>query len=125
MKYKKQQLVELQNTLYTSGNPTRRWLHCTRRDWIIDAITRLSEQKNSAALEVGPSSGIYIPILAEQYEFVTAIDIEEAYLAEAKELQRTTPNLSSRLDNILDSKLPDACFDLILCTEVIEHSLKF
>ncbi len=121
MKYKKQQLVELQNILYTSGNPTRRWLHCTRRDWIVNTIKELSKQKNNAALEIGPGSGIYLPVLAELYGSVAAVDIEEAYLAEAKELEKDIPNLSSRLDNILNSELPDACFDLILCTEVVEH----
>ena len=34
------ELVALQETLYRSGNPTRRWLHCIRRDWIFAALRR-------------------------------------------------------------------------------------
>jgi len=54
----KEQLVELQETLYSSKNPTRRWLHCSRRDWIFKALKKyayLSNQKS--ALEVGPGAG--------------------------------------------------------------------
>jgi len=40
------ELVELQETLYTSSNPTRRWLHCIRRDWIYDALNRYAGQYN-------------------------------------------------------------------------------
>jgi len=35
-----QNLVELQQTIYQSQNPTRRWLHTLRKDWIIDKINQ-------------------------------------------------------------------------------------
>lgn len=118
-----QELVELQETLYTSKNPTRRWLHCTRRDWIFDALRRQAEKQKDAtsALEIGPGSGIYLPILANLYQEVHASDIEEAYLNNARVLQTELPNLLLYVDDITNSKISEKRFDLILCTEVVEH----
>lgn len=116
------ELVELQETLYKSKNPTRRWLHCTRRDWIINAINCISSEINcKRALEVGPGSGIYLPVLAELFQEVTASDIEEDYLQHASVLKHRYPNLCLAIDDITDTKLEKASFDLILCTEVVEH----
>ncbi|MCI0626398.1 MAG: class I SAM-dependent methyltransferase [Acidobacteria bacterium] len=117
----KNQLLELQQTLYTSNNPTRRWLHCSRRDWIIDAIRRYRCKNSNKALEVGPGSGLYLPILANLFREVTAADIEENYLNHARTLTGIHPNLSMVIDDITCSRLPEHSFDLILCTEVVEH----
>ncbi len=116
-----QELVELQQTLYTSSNPTRRWLHCTRRDWIIDALRRTAGEYHHRAIEVGPGSGVYIPILAQLYDEVVGLDIEQAYLNHLSHLSGIHQNLELKVDDITASKLPNATFDLILCTEVIEH----
>ena len=116
------QLVELQQTLYNSKNPTRRWLHCIRRDWLIEMIYRYAiEKQQRLALEVGPGSGIYLPILAERFEKVIASDVEEAYIKYASCLQDKYPNLSLVIDDITNSRLSEASFDLIVCTEVLEH----
>lgn len=113
------ELLELQETLYNSKNPTRRWLHQTRRDWIVDQIARTDPCET--ALEVGPGSGIYLPHLCQVASLATATDIEEAYLNRARELTHEHANLSCQVDDITRSKLPADHFDLILCTEVIEH----
>jgi SAM-dependent methyltransferase len=115
------ELVELQETLYRSSNPTRRWLHCSRRDWIINAIENTPCPGNQAALEVGPGSGVYLPTLARLFEKVVAVDIEEAYLSHLSSVTAMFPNLSVRVDDITESELPDQAFDLVLCTEVVEH----
>src|SRR5882724_12373918 len=65
------ELLALQRALYESRNPTRRWLHCTRRDWIAGRLTRLAADGRRAALEVGPGSGVYVPLLARLFERVT------------------------------------------------------
>lgn len=119
-----QELVELQETLYTSNNPTRRWLHCIRRDWTIDALQRYSNPASheaGTALEVGPGSGIYLPVIADLFQNVYGSDIEDAYLKHAHTLLNKVCNLSLVVDDITDSKLPEGLFDLILCTEVVEH----
>lgn len=115
------ELVQLQETLYRSANPTRRWLHCSRRDWISTALREVRVPSHERALEVGPGSGIYLPQLASLYQDVVGSDIEIAYLAHADLQRATLPNLSLVLDNICDTHLPPNSFDCILCTEVVEH----
>lgn len=115
------ELVALQETLYRSSNPTRRWLHCSRRDWIIEALRRHAPAYPARALEVGPGSCIYLPVLARLFADVVASDVEAAFLKHAAPLRHSLPNLQLALDNICASALPPASFDLILCTEVVEH----
>jgi SAM-dependent methyltransferase len=114
-------LIDLQNTLYRSKNPTRRWLHCSRREWITSAVRKCRVPANDDALEIGPGSGVYLPILASRFKRVHASDIEKAYLGHANVHQRTLSNLHLVLDDICNSNLPSGSFDLILCSEVIEH----
>ncbi len=116
------ELVELQETLYDSKNPTRAWLHISRRDWIVEALERCARRLYvSKAIEVGPGSGVYLPVLSELSEDVVAADIEQAYLEHAEELATTLPNLTCRTVDITQPDLPEGEFDLVLCTEVIEH----
>jgi ubiquinone/menaquinone biosynthesis C-methylase UbiE len=110
----------LQQTLYTSRNPTRRNLHCTRRDWIIDAIGRHGSGVKHA-LEVGPGSGVYFPALASAARHVVASDIEAAYLDRLVDMRSTYDNLQLVRDDITRSSFADGSFELILCSEVVEH----
>jgi SAM-dependent methyltransferase len=114
------ELLELQQVLYTSRNPTRRWLHCTRRDWVLERIRQAGENSNRA-LEVGPGSGIYLPALVNVAEEVTAADIEEAYLGQARQLAQQYASLNCVMDDITNTRLETGAYDFILCTEVIEH----
>lgn len=114
------ELVALQETLYRSGNPTRRWLHCARRDWIIAALQRYA-RPGGRALEVGPGCGVYLPVLAALFGAVVAADVEAAYLRHAARLRRSVPNLALVRDDICATALPAHSFDLVLCTEVVEH----
>jgi SAM-dependent methyltransferase len=113
-------LFQLQGTLYESRNPTRRWLHCSRRDWIVAALNRWGAAR-SRALEVGPGSGVYLPTLAQLAPEAFGVDIEDAYLSRLRPLEQAHSNLRLVHDDILRSSFPDAHFDLILCSEVIEH----
>lgn len=116
------ELVELQETLYNSKNPTRSWLHISRRDWIMDALRASASGRDiHRAIEVGPGSGVYLPLLSELAREVVAADIEQAYLEHAEALAETLPNLDCRTVDITRSDLPTGEFDLVLCTEVIEH----
>ncbi|MCB9850503.1 MAG: class I SAM-dependent methyltransferase [Phycisphaerales bacterium] len=115
------ELVELQQTLYSSRNPTRRWLHVSRRARIRDLILRHAPQRRRRALEIGPGSGVYLSLLAELFDEAHASDIESAYLDHARLLMAAHANLTLTVDDITRSALPAGHFDLILCSEVIEH----
>jgi 2-polyprenyl-3-methyl-5-hydroxy-6-metoxy-1,4-benzoquinol methylase len=114
------ELLALQETLYTSRNPTRRWLHRSRRARI-EATLRRVAAGGGRALEIGPGSGVYLPLLCELFDEVTASDVEEAFLVQAREIAREHPNLEARADDITASQLPAGHFDVILCSEVVEH----
>jgi 2-polyprenyl-3-methyl-5-hydroxy-6-metoxy-1,4-benzoquinol methylase len=116
-------LVELQRTLYRSRNPTRRWLHQSRRERVESALRRLAtERPRSDALEVGPGSGIYLPLLCELFEHVIASDIEPAYLDHLSDVVGEQANLELVIDDITASALEPQSFDLVLCSEMIEHA---
>ena len=89
-------IVSLQGTLYTSRNPTRRWLHTTRRDLVIDAIRTAPVGNTNRALEVGPGSGVYLPSLCERFRSVVALDVEEAHLAQLRKTVGERRNLYRR-----------------------------
>jgi len=72
-------------------------------------------------LEVGPGSGVYLPVLSGLSRQVYGADIEDAYLNHARALLDEVDNLSLIVDDITDSDFPSGTFDLILCTEVIGH----
>jgi 2-polyprenyl-3-methyl-5-hydroxy-6-metoxy-1,4-benzoquinol methylase len=113
-------LLALQRALYESRNPTRRWLHCTRRDWIAERLTRLAAGRRTA-LEVGPGSGVYVPLLSRLFERVTVSDVHHAYLDAARAVAVRYPNVAVVHDDIRRPALRPGSFDLVLCTEVIEH----
>jgi len=115
-------LLSLQDTLYNSTNPTRRWLHVSRREQIERTLRRSAAARPvRRALEIGPGSGIYLRLLSELADTVVASDIEAAFLERARMIAATAPNIEVVLDDIVDSGLEDASFDLVLCSEVIEH----
>jgi 2-polyprenyl-3-methyl-5-hydroxy-6-metoxy-1,4-benzoquinol methylase len=115
------ELLALLETLYNSRNPVRRWLHCTRRDWIIAKIQDCARERSGRALETGFGAGVYLPALAESYREVVAADLDQAHIDHARPLLGRYPNLRLVTDDITKSRLPEASFDLILCSEVLEH----
>jgi SAM-dependent methyltransferase len=112
-------LLELQDTLYASRNPTRRWLHHERRRWIEASLRRAAERGARTAAEIGPGSGVYLPLLCELFDEVVAADVEEAFLGRARELAAGRPDLRVVRDDVTASAL--GTFDVVLCTEVLEH----
>ena len=114
-------VTALQETLYSSRNSTRRWLHTSRREWIRDALRRHAGRSRHSALEVGPGSGVYLPLLCELFDQVVGSDVSEEHLANLDRVVETQSNLELVSDDIAASELDSDSFDLILCSEVIEH----
>jgi SAM-dependent methyltransferase len=115
------QLIALLETLYTSRNPTRRWLHCTRRDWLLAKIAQCAVERPGRALEIGFGAGVYLRPLASHYHEVIGTDLNQNKLEHVRARTADLANLSVLLDDITDSKLPPHSFDLVLCSEVLEH----
>jgi 2-polyprenyl-3-methyl-5-hydroxy-6-metoxy-1,4-benzoquinol methylase len=113
------ELLPLLETLYDSRNPTRRWLHRTRRDWITGKLRQYA--RDERALEIGFGAGIYLSALAELFSEVVATDLEEAHLQNARRFVHKYANLRLVRDDICNTRLPEASFSLVLCSEVIEH----
>ncbi|NOI60037.1 class I SAM-dependent methyltransferase [Vibrio coralliilyticus] len=114
------ELAQLQETLYKSNNPTRRWLHTRRRDTIIELILKQSVDSSTSAVEVGPGSGVYLPTLCKQYDQVTALDIEITHLNAIKPLQNEFGNLTLMHRDIASNEAMP-CYDMVLASEVLEH----
>ncbi len=110
------ELVALQETLYSSKNPTRRWLHQTRKQWVEGAIEAAGP--GGRALEVGPGSGVYLPALEASFDSVSALDIEQAHL---EHLEPLFPRVRFVREDITAPAEVEEPFDLILCSEVVEH----
>ena len=70
--------LELQNSLYASSNPTRRYLHCTRRDWVLSAIDEAPFAE--VAVEIGPGSGVYLEALQATCRQLLVVDHEKSFL---------------------------------------------
>jgi 2-polyprenyl-3-methyl-5-hydroxy-6-metoxy-1,4-benzoquinol methylase len=115
------ELLALLETLYNSRNPTRRWLHCTRRDWITAKVAEYAKGRSRRALEVGFGAGAYLPALCEVFREVVASDLDQSHVDYGRAISAKYPNLRLATDDITSSRLPERTFDLILCSEVIEH----
>jgi SAM-dependent methyltransferase len=64
---------------------------------------------------------VYLPVLAKCFSQVIASDVEDAYLENARAIAARVPNLRCERDDIAFTRLPKQSFDVILCTEVVEH----
>jgi len=115
------QLLPLLDTLYESSNPTRKWLHCSRRDWIIGKLREAAAARPGRAIEVGFGAGVYLSALAGAFSEVLATDLDQAHLDHARAIAERHPNLHLMRDDVVNSKLPERSFSLVLCSEVIEH----
>lgn len=117
------ELVELQDTLYNSRNPTRRWLHRDRLARISAELRGAAgELEGGRALEVGPGAGPYVGLLCDLFADVVATDIEAEYLDHVRAVHGERENLTLVADDIAESGLEPQSFDLVLCTEMIEHA---
>jgi len=116
--------VEMEHRVpvYEYKNPTRTWLHSSRRDWIIAKVRQYAPKgRTGRALDVGFGSGVYFPVLSELYGEVVGLDSQEFMVDHAESFTKQYPNLKIVADDITNCKLPSDSFDLIVCSEVVEH----
>lgn len=110
----RQEHIAFQSNLYDSANPTRRWLHNTRRDWVMRALERIAPPQ-PVYLEIGIGCGIYTRAMAKQGP-VFALDINPAFVDAANQL----PNVVAQVSDITKTALAPV-HDVALCSEVLEH----
>ncbi len=107
-----------QATLYASRNPTRRFLHNIRRDWITGALDRVCAGGKLSALDVGVGSGLYLAELGRRCRAVTGFDLDGRYLEAAQARDRHLRLVRGRIQQI---PFAGESFDLVLFSEVVEH----
>ena len=110
----RQEHIAFQANLYESSNPTRRWLHNARRDWVIRALDRVSVA-NPHYFEIGIGCGIYTQLMASRGS-VFAIDINSAFVESANQM----PNVVAQVADITTDVFKPM-HDVALCSEVLEH----
>lgn len=109
-----QEHIAFQANLYESKNPTRRWLHNARRDWVLRALDQVAPSP-AVFLEVGIGCGIYTEVMAKRGH-VVAIDINPTFVDAANCL----PNVTAKVADITATDL-GPIHDVALCSEVLEH----
>jgi SAM-dependent methyltransferase len=87
------------------------------RRWMSEELRDLSN--SSPVLEVGCGDGSFTADLANQFSNVTAIDISAGQIAENA---ARLPGIKFKQHDVSETfPFPDASFDVIWCSEVLEH----
>jgi SAM-dependent methyltransferase len=102
---------------YEHPEPYKRFFYGTRFRAVLDA---LDAQPGERILEVGCGSGSYTRELAQTGTELTATEFAPAQLAQA-ERNVGPSNVVFRLEDAQNLTFPDASFDKVLLSEVIEH----
>jgi len=95
--------------------------HLRRYKFITSSIKKYSNtKKKTTVLDIGCGTGemITLPIAEEGYN-VTGIDIDEKSIKKAKE--KNIYSNTSFICGDLKNNLPEKKFDIIICSEVLEH----
>lgn len=112
----KQEDISFQENLYSSANPTRRWLHQSRRNWILSKFDEILEPSAKSAIEIGIGCGVFTEHLSRLFGSVSAVDINQEFVEKVAMLPRVTAYVA----DILHFE-EEARYDVALCSEVIEH----
>lgn len=108
--------IDFQKNLYHDPNPTRHWLHNSRREWVMSAIDRYTPAGNEKVLEIGIGCGVFTKYLSQRGCGVFAVDINPDFLDAVKKL----PGVITSCHDATEGLLPNG-FQAAVCSEVIEH----
>lgn len=79
----------------------------------IKSLLSLIPLSGDSALDIGARDGYLSRLLADRFKEVTALDLERPSIDDAR--------ITSVQGDITRLQFPDNCFDLVLCSEVLEH----
>lgn len=85
--------------------------------WIVEAV---APHLSGDILEVGCGTGSYTPHLARSGGAVTAVDIDPAFVAEARRVTESLPNVTVRHADATSDPL-DGLFQSVVMLDVLEH----
>lgn len=114
-------VIRLQEALYASRNPTRRWLHQSRRQWITAAICRYHSLCGKTAVEAGSGCQPLLTSLSKKFARVVELDVEPDFLEHACQSAPVPDNVTFLSGDICQLPLRNNSADLVLCSEVVEH----
>lgn len=108
--------------LYESSNPVRRWLHLSRKKWVTTKLQRYLEPlKSPRAIEVGFGDGAYLQVLLNFTQDVSAFDYSSGLIRDAGNWFGDKVKFIEGDIRTFEMK---GKYDLILCTEVVEHIIE-
>lgn len=110
--------LAFQSNLYESGNPTRRWLHRRRHEWVIAKLTAYAGA-GSVAFDCGVGCGVYTKVLLAKNVHVIGIDVNEGFVDAANAL----PGVSAKVADICKPETIGSTgfAHVAVCSEVLEH----
>lgn len=83
-------------------------------------LLRQLPRKVNSALDIGCGLGFFAQKLAERSEFVEALDVDNAILEEASNLN-SAPNICYRQADFLEANLSEGCYDAIVSIASLHH----
>lgn len=104
---------------YEHPEPYKRFFYESRSRAVLDALAAWPGER---ILEVGCGSGHYTRELARARARVTATEYAPSQLAQARRnVGELAPRVEFRIEDAQALSLPDASFDKVLMSEVVEH----
>lgn len=79
----------------------------------LNDIIRLLPKNRCSILEIGARHGMMTRILTQYYSEITALDLEEPGF--------DIENVTKVKGDVANLEFEDYCFDVVICTEVLEH----
>ncbi len=106
-----------------SKNPGTRYTFSRRLEVIFDMLPALG---NARILEIGCGAGLLCLELSRQAEYVVGTDISYFVLDFASQVRETahSKNVSFQHDDAENLAFQDESFDLVICSDVLEHLLE-
>lgn len=114
--------LRLQRGLYASRNPTRKWLHNSRLQWVKAAVARYASASSpGTVIDLGTGSGILLPELSRLFDSVISLDIEPELLHQLKTMPAGGGSIQYLTGDARFLPIRDNAVDMVVCAEVLEH----